>query len=182
MTGKRYEHILRQRWRRPYRQSQYIHHDVVLHARQLLFDPKLIPADVRAQLGPDLHVRHCSASNVRQTHPHTDASFSQDRLHVLAFISSLCPHRRVCVVSDPGVEAYSAAFDKLRFSPFTYFTLVIVHKPTDQIVAVGCVFVEQKFVKALRKVSHIEDIAVNKRMQGRKLGLRVIYITRTYGD
>ena len=34
----------------------------------------------------------------------------------------------------------------------------------------------------LRKVSHIEDIAVNKSMQGRKLGLRVIYITGTYGD
>ena len=68
------------------------------------------------------------------------------------------------VVSDPGVEAYSAAFEKLRFSPSTYFTLVIIHKPTDQIVAVGCVFVEQKFVRALRKVSHIEDIGVNKSM------------------
>ena len=51
-------------------------------------------------------------------------------------------------MSDPGVEAYSTAFDKLRFSPSTYFTLVIIHKPTDQIVAVGCVFVEQKFVRA----------------------------------
>lgn len=26
-----------------------------------LFDPELIPADVKAQLGSDLHVRHCSA-------------------------------------------------------------------------------------------------------------------------
>ena len=42
--------------------------------------------------------------------------------------------------------------------------------------------VRQSLVRALRKVSHIEDVAVNKSMQGRKLGLRVIYITGTYGD
>ena len=62
---------------------------------KLLFDPELIFADVKAQLGPDLHVRHCSASTVQHTDPHTDASFSQDRLHALAPINSLCTHRRV---------------------------------------------------------------------------------------
>lgn len=43
------------------------------------------------------------------------------------------------IVSYPGVETYSAAFDKQRPSSSTYLNLVIIHKPTDQIVAVSCV-------------------------------------------
>ena len=62
---------------------------------ELLFDPELILADVKAQIGHDLHVRHCSASTVQHTDPHIDAFFSQDRLHLLRPISSLCPHHRV---------------------------------------------------------------------------------------
>lgn len=33
---------------------------------------------------------------------------------------------------------------------------------------------EQKFTRNLGRVGHIEDIAVDKSMQGRKLGLRII--------
>ncbi|EDR08498.1 uncharacterized protein LACBIDRAFT_235009 [Laccaria bicolor S238N-H82] len=121
---------------------------------ELLFDPELIPADVKSQLGPDLHIR-----------PLAKTDYTRSHLSVLSVLT---------VVTDPGVEAYSAAFDKQRLSTSTYFTLVIIHKPTDQIVAVGCVFIEQKFLRGLGKVGHIEDIAVDKKVQGRKLGLRVI--------
>jgi glucosamine-phosphate N-acetyltransferase len=80
------------------------------------------------------------------------------------------------LTSTPAVsfEDYTAAFDALRACPSTYFTLVIVNRSTDQIVGVGCVFIEQKFIRGLGKVGHIEDIAVDKAMQGRKLGLRII--------
>ncbi|EDR06418.1 uncharacterized protein LACBIDRAFT_154298, partial [Laccaria bicolor S238N-H82] len=125
---------------------------------ELLFDPELIPADVKSQLGPDLHIRPLAKTDYTRS-PH---------LSVLSVLT---------IVSDPCVEAYSAAFDKHRRSPFTYskyFTVVIIHKPTDQIVAVGCVFIEQKCLRGLGKVGHIEDIAVNKNVQGRKLGLMVI--------
>jgi glucosamine-phosphate N-acetyltransferase len=97
--------------------------------------------------------------------PLAKTDYTRSHLSVLSVLT---------VVSDPGVEAYSAAFDKQRLSPSTYFTLVIIHKPTDQIVGVGCVFIEQKFLRGLGKVGHIEDIAVDKSMQGRKLGLRII--------
>jgi len=59
-------------------------------------------------------------------------------------------------------------------APRTNFTLVIIDKPTDQIVAVGSVFIEHKFLRGLGSVGHIEDIAVNPKVQGKKLGLRVI--------
>lgn len=55
----------------------------------------------------------------------------------------------------------------------------------SQLVAVGTVFVERKFTRGLGIVGHIEDIAVSKTMQGRRLGLYLIKtleeIARTQG-
>jgi glucosamine-phosphate N-acetyltransferase len=42
------------------------------------------------------------------------------------------------------------------------------------IIATGNVFIEKKFLRGLGSVGHIEDIAVDKTQQGKKLGLRVI--------
>jgi glucosamine-phosphate N-acetyltransferase len=41
-------------------------------------------------------------------------------------------------------------------------------------VAVGSIIVERKFLRNAGLVGHIEDIAVSKSMQGRKLGLKII--------
>lgn len=62
----------------------------------------------------------------------------------------------------------------MKSIPNTYYTLVIVNKSTDTIVGVGCVFMERKFLRNLGRVGHIEDIAVDKNVQGAKLGLRII--------
>ena len=62
----------------------------------------------------------------------------------------------------------------MRAAAHSYYPLVIVDKATDKIVAVGTVFIERKFLRGLGCVGHIEDIAVQKDQQGRKLGLRVI--------
>lgn len=68
---------------------------------------------------------------------------------------------------------YVQTFDAMK-SFNNYFTLVIVSRATDAIVGTGTVFIEQKFIRNLGKVGHIEDIVVDKSMQGRKLGLRII--------
>jgi glucosamine-phosphate N-acetyltransferase len=80
------------------------------------------------------------------------------------------------LTATPALTAaqYEQAFDALRACPHTYYTLVIVQRATDAVVGVGSVFMEQKFTRGLGRVGHIEDIAVDKRMQGRKLGLRII--------
>jgi glucosamine-phosphate N-acetyltransferase len=81
-------------------------------------------------------------------------------------------------VSDPGLEAYKAHFNAMRApSPEAqaYYVLSIVDKATDRVVATGTVFIEKKFLRGLGSVGHIEDIAVSKDMQGKKLGLRVIH-------
>jgi glucosamine-phosphate N-acetyltransferase len=78
------------------------------------------------------------------------------------------------VANDPGSAAYLAQFQTLLSIPNTYFTIVIIDKSTDMIVGVGCVFMERKFLRNLGVVGHIEDIAVEKKVQGAKLGLRII--------
>ena len=62
----------------------------------------------------------------------------------------------------------------MRALPRTYYTLVIVDNASDRIVGVGAVFIERKFLRGLGSVGHIEDIAVDKSQQGKKLGLRII--------
>lgn len=76
---------------------------------------------------------------------------------------------------DPGKEAYARQFALMKTSqPLSYFTLVIVDKQTDKIVAVGSLFLEYKFIRNLGSAGHIEDIAVDKGVQGKGLGKKII--------
>lgn len=78
------------------------------------------------------------------------------------------------VVTDPGESAWVRQFHSMRAAAYSYYPIVIVDRATDNIVSVGTVFVERKFLRGLGCVGHIEDIAVQKDQQGRKLGLRII--------
>ena len=73
----------------------------------------------------------------------------------------------------------------MQAAPETYFPIVIVDTAADRIVGAGCVFLERKFLRGLGRVGHIEDIAVDKSQQGKKLGLRIIqaltYISENAG-
>jgi GNAT superfamily N-acetyltransferase len=66
----------------------------------------------------------------------------------------------------------------------TYYILVICDS-SKTIVGTGGVIVERKFIHNLGLVGHIEDIAVAKNQQGKKLGLRMIealdYVARQVG-
>jgi len=125
------------------------------HELELLFHPDIIPVQVRRELHADLHIRPLSRTDYTRSH--------------LAVLSVLT------VVTDPGLAAYQARFDLLRAAPRTNYSIVIIDKHSDQIVAVGSVFVEHKFLRGLGSVGHIEDIAVDPKVQGKKLGLRIIH-------
>jgi glucosamine-phosphate N-acetyltransferase len=131
----------------------------------LLFSADLISPELKSQLHPDVHVRPLASTDYRRGH-----------LDVLSILT---------VVSDPGEAAWTAQFNALRSSGQTYYTVVIIDKPTDKIIGVGTVFIERKFLRGLGSVGHIEDIAVDKNQQGKKLGLRVIqaltYISENSG-
>jgi len=132
----------------------------------LLFSTDFISPEVKTQLHSDLHIRPLASTDYHRGH-----------LSVLEVLT---------VVTDPGEDAWVAQFNAMRATPRTYYTLVIVDKSTDRIVAVGSVFVERKFLRGLGSVGHIEDIAVDKKQQGKKLGLRIInaltHISETNGN
>ncbi|PCH37200.1 acyl-CoA N-acyltransferase [Wolfiporia cocos MD-104 SS10] len=120
----------------------------------LLFPADYIPDDAKKELHPDLHLRPLASTDYRRGH-----------LDVLSVLT---------VVSDPGEAAWVEQFNALRAASHTYYSIVIVDKASDRIVAVGTVFIERKFLRGLGSVGHIEDIAVDKSQQGKKLGLRII--------
>ncbi|KAG6894636.1 hypothetical protein C0993_011086 [Termitomyces sp. T159_Od127] len=134
-------------------------------ALDLLFSPNLISLEVRNALHPDVHIRPLASSDYRRGH-----------LQVLSVLTS---------APDPGEDAWRAHFNFLRDSGRTYYTVVIVDKASDQIVGLGTVFLERKFQRGISCVGHIEDIAVDERQQGKKLGLRIIqaltYISENSG-
>ncbi|KAJ7182756.1 acyl-CoA N-acyltransferase [Mycena crocata] len=120
----------------------------------LLFPSNLISPDVKSQLHPDVHIRPLASSDHGRGH--------------LAVLSVLT------VATDLGEAAWVAQFNAMRAAPKTYYSLVIVDKNTDKIVGAGSLFVERKFLRGLGSVGHIEDIAVDKQQQGKKLGIRII--------
>ncbi|CCM01778.1 uncharacterized protein FIBRA_03845 [Fibroporia radiculosa] len=120
----------------------------------LLFPAEHIPDETKKQLPSDLHLRPLASTDYKRGH-----------LSVLSVLT---------VVTDPGEGAWVTQFNAIRAASRTYYSIVIVDKPSDRIVAVGTVFIERKFLRGLGSVGHIEDIAVDKSQQGKKLGLRII--------
>ena len=132
---------------------------------ELAFPQELISPDVLKALPAELTMRPLAADDYHRGH-----------LDVLSVLT---------VVNDPGAAAWANQFNAMRAMPRTYYPLVIVDKKSDRIVGVGSLFVERKFLRGLGSVGHIEDIAVDKSQQGKKLGQRIIqaltYISENSG-
>jgi glucosamine-phosphate N-acetyltransferase len=81
--------------------------------------------------------------------------------------------RVLTTVGDISESAFSERFEWMKKREGEYFILVIVDG-AEKIVGTGALIVERKFIHNLGLVGHIEDIAVAKDQQGKKLGLRII--------
>lgn len=76
-------------------------------------------------------------------------------------------------MGEPTLAEFNARYDFISSRNDTYYTLVICDE-TSTVVGTGAVIVERKFIHNMGLVGHIEDIAVAKNQQGKKLGLRII--------
>lgn len=76
-------------------------------------------------------------------------------------------------VGDISEEKWDERFEWMAKRGDEYFLLVIVDGE-GKVVGTGALIVERKFIHNLGLVGHIEDIAVAKDQQGKKLGLRII--------
>ncbi|EKD03941.1 hypothetical protein A1Q2_01765 [Trichosporon asahii var. asahii CBS 8904] len=139
---------------------------------ELLFDPELIPAAVQESVGNDIEIRPLAATD--------DARGHFELLTVLTDAPACSREEYKCL-------HWLLLHDCLRGEEVGQGGRIFHARKLimQQLVAVGTVFVERKFTRGLGVVGHIEDIAVSKSMQGRKLGLYLIKsleeIARTQG-
>ncbi|QIX01080.1 hypothetical protein AMS68_006597 [Peltaster fructicola] len=119
---------------------------------QPIFSPDLISPTVSAALPHGYSIR-----------PLQRQDYSAGFLDVLRVLTT---------VGDVKQEEFEQRFDEMK-SGQGYHVLVVLNEQ-QQIVGTGALIVERKFIHALGLVGHIEDIAVTKDQQGKKLGLRII--------
>lgn len=118
-----------------------------------LFSPSLISSDVLALLPEGYTAR-----------PLRRSDYHLGYLNVLRVLTT---------VGDISYEQWSERYNWMAQRNDEYY-LMVVCDGAHRIVATGSLIVERKFIHALGKVGHIEDIAVSADQQGKKLGLRVI--------
>lgn len=75
---------------------------------------------------------------------------------------------------DVSPEAFMQRIREIRNEPNMHLILVIISRKTGNIVASGTVWVEQKFLRGLGKVGHIEDIVVDTSVRGKNLGRAIV--------
>jgi glucosamine-phosphate N-acetyltransferase len=120
---------------------------------ELLFSPSLISSEIVSLLPEGYTARPLRRSD-----------------YYLGYLDVL---RVLTTVGDISFEQWNERYDFMLRRNDEYYLLVICDE-TGRIVGTGSLIVERKFIHALGMVGHIEDIAVSKDQQGKKLGLRII--------
>ncbi|MCJ1479081.1 Glucosamine-phosphate N-acetyltransferase-like protein [Lambiella insularis] len=122
----------------------------------VLFSPHLISPAVAAALPHGYTIR-----------PLRRSDYAGGMLDVLRVLTS---------VGDISQERWEERFDYMRGNGLRYgeYFILVVCAEGGKVVGTGGVVVERKFIHNLGMVGHIEDIAVAKDQQGKKLGLHII--------
>lgn len=97
--------------------------------------------------------------------------------HFIVLSSSPTPDSHHCPflsIANPKLQQqWNERYEWISHRNDEYFLLCITDS-TGKVVGTGALIVERKFIHQLGLVGHIEDIAVAKDQQGKKLGLRII--------
>lgn len=120
---------------------------------ETLFSPNLISPNVTSALPDGYSMRPLQRND-----------YSNTFLDVLRVLTQ---------VGEVTRDEFELRFDQMKASSGGYHILVILDGE-GKIVGTGALIVERKFIHHLGLVGHIEDIAVAKDQQGKKLGLRII--------
>lgn len=118
-----------------------------------LFSADLISAEVASQLPAGYSVR-----------PLRRSDYAGGFLDVLRVLTT---------VGEISAAQWDERYAWMAARADSYF-LIVITDAEQRIVGTGALIVERKFIHRLGLVGHIEDIAVAKDQQGKKLGLRVI--------
>lgn len=118
-----------------------------------LFPSTLVSPEVIAAIPTDYTIR-----------PIRRSDYNRGYLDVLRVLTT---------VGEISAEQWDARYDWISSRADEYYLLVVCDG-ADRVVGTGSLIVERKFIHGLGLVGHIEDIAVEKGQQGKKLGLRII--------
>lgn len=119
-----------------------------------MFDPSLISPEVLKELPEGYTMR-----------PLQRDDYHKGFLDVLRVLTS---------VGDISEEAWNERYEWMSTSGNSSYYLLCILDSTSRIVGTGALLVERKFIHNLGLVGHIEDIAISKDQQGKRLGLRMI--------
>lgn len=126
-----------------------------------LFSPSLIPAEVSAQLPEGYRFRPLRRTDYDS-----------------GYIDCL---RDLTTVGEIERDAWDRRYDAYVDAKDVYY-IIVVEDGEGRVVATGSMVVEKKTVHNLSQVGHIEDVAVAKDQQGKKLGSHVIQALIKIGD
>ncbi|MCJ1326963.1 Glucosamine-phosphate N-acetyltransferase-like protein [Thelotrema lepadinum] len=137
-----------------------------------LFDPSLLPIPSSTSTSPPSTTSTPSSTTQPpfslppsySIRPLRRSDYSTGMLDVLKVLTT---------VGDISEAAWTERFDYMASSKGTYYILVVLDGE-GKVVGTGGVVVERKFIHGLGLVGHIEDIAVARDQQGKKLGLSII--------
>ncbi|KAJ5946013.1 Acyl-CoA N-acyltransferase [Penicillium verhagenii] len=127
--------------------------DLELETDGPLFPSSLISPEVISLLPTDYTIR-----------PLRRSDYQRGYLDVLRVLTT---------VGEISEEQWDERFEWIKSRNDEYYMMVVCDG-ADRVVGTGSLIVERKFIHALGMVGHIEDIAVEKGQQGKKLGLRII--------
>ncbi|KAK9428751.1 acyl-CoA N-acyltransferase [Lipomyces doorenjongii] len=119
-----------------------------------LFPLSFVCPDISSKLRPDYVLRPLQLSD-----------YQAGVLEVLKDLTT---------VGDISEERFNEQFEYMRARQGEYFVVIIEKIATGNVVGVGTLLVERKFIHECGLVGHIEDIAVAKSEQGKKLGIKII--------
>jgi glucosamine-phosphate N-acetyltransferase len=100
-------------------------------------------------------------------------SFISPHLTISAASPYLSPILKRTMLIRYVLQQWDDRYSWISSRADSYYLLCILDS-SERIVGTGALIVERKFIHNLGLVGHIEDIAVAKDQQGKKLGLRII--------
>ncbi len=125
----------------------------VEHPMKPLFNSDLIPQEIKDSLPVGYNIRPTQLDDYNRG--------------ILDCLSTLT------TVGDIPFPVFKNTFEHWLQVPDTYYQVVITDA-SDIVVSVGTIFLERKLIHQCGAVGHIEDIAVSKNQQGKKLGIKLI--------
>ncbi|OMH81227.1 Glucosamine 6-phosphate N-acetyltransferase 1 [Zancudomyces culisetae] len=124
-----------------------------MRSGELLYDEELLRSELLSIVPPGYKIRPLSIHDYKKG--------------LMECLESLT------VIGNVTEQMFVERFLKMK-SKGSYYVTVVVDEVKDKIVATGTLFNEFKFVRSCGTVGHIEDIAVHKDYQGKKLGAIII--------